>query len=183
MDFYIKQNSTLPFLQIEVFDGGRHSFRKTLSVLTASTVTFSMYDEETGIYRIIDRPAQIVEYTPLSGIGDKTYAIRYQFSKRDTEKFGSFVGEFKIKNRFGDTIIPISNNININILESFTDSDFCCRPNKGLRPVPKPILDCDIVVVGGVTNRCRLIVAGEVTDRCGLVAVAFISDDGNLIIE
>jgi len=182
MDFFIKQNSTLPFLQIEVFNDGRSSFRKNLSVLTASTVTFSMYHEDTGIYRLIDKPAQIVEYTPLSGVGEKTYAIRYQFNKRDTAKFGSFVGEFKIQNRYGDTIIPISNNININILESFTDSDFCCRPNKGLRPLPAPILDCELVVVGGVTNRCKLIVAGQVTDRCDLIVTAFINDDGQLII-
>jgi len=180
MDFYIKQNSTLPYLQIELFDDGRADFRKVLSTLTATTITFSMYDKDTGIYRVIDRPASIVRYTPLSGVGDATYAIRYQFSKRDTQRVGSFVGEFKVLNRFGDLILPIRSTIDINILESFVDSDFCCRPNKGFVP-PAPEPDCEFVVIGGVTNRCDLIVVGEVTDRCDLVAVAFINGDNQLV--
>lgn len=171
MDFYIKQNSTLPFIQIEIFDDGRSDFRKTLEIFTATTVTFSMYNEDTGIYKIIDSPAQIVSYNNPSG--KKTYAIRYQFSKRDTSKHGSFIGEFKVLNRFGDIILPITNNIEINILESFTDSDFCCRPNKGRIPYVTPT---------PLPTDCELIVVGEVTDSCDLIAVGFINNDCQLVL-
>jgi len=171
MNFFIKQNSTLPFIQIEIFDDGRSGFRNALSTLTATTISFSMYNEDTGIYKIIDSPAQIVTYDSPSG--GKTYAIRYQFSKRDTSKHGSFIGEFKILNRYGDIILPITNNIEINIIESFADADFCCRPNKGRIPFVTPT---------PLPNDCELIVVGEVTDNCDLIAVGFINDDCQLVL-
>ena len=60
MDFYIRQNATLPYLKVKVFKDGRNDYKEFSNSLTASTITFSMYDEETQVYRVLDRPASII---------------------------------------------------------------------------------------------------------------------------
>ena len=49
MDFYIRQNATLPYLKVKVFKDGRNEYKEFADSLTASTITFSMYDEETRV--------------------------------------------------------------------------------------------------------------------------------------
>jgi len=130
MEFFIKQNSTLPYLKIKVFKDGRTDFRKFANTLTGSTITFSMYDEATGIYKILNRPA----LTMTNGDIVPEYYVYYQFRKTDTKKSGRYIGEFKISNSQGDILLPLPETIYVNIASSFADSDTCCRPNRGERP-------------------------------------------------
>lgn len=131
MNFYIKKNSTLPKLSVEVFIDSGTSFRNFSESFSSSTITFTMKDEVTGFYKIIDKPVTIKE-KETNGDGPlKSYYLETQFTKKQTEKIGSYIGEFKIVNDNGIEILPISEKIIINIIESFVDSDFCCRPNIG----------------------------------------------------
>jgi len=130
MTFFIKKNSTLPYLSVELFVDGGTQYRNITDNFSSSTITFSMMDEESGIFKILDKPVSVVEnYT--TGDGLKSYRLKYQFTKKETSKIGNFIGIFKIKNSNGVYQLPIINEVKISVLESFSDSDFCCRPNRG----------------------------------------------------
>ena len=127
MEFYIRKNATLPYLKVLVHKDGRNQFDQFSNDISGSTITFSMYDEETGVYKILDRPASIMS----NGYVNPEYYVYYDFRKTDTKKEGRFIGEFKIINFQGTIILPVRETLYINVLSSFADSDTCCRPNRG----------------------------------------------------
>ena len=127
MEFYIRKNATLPYLKVLVHKDGRNQFNQFANDISGSTITFSMYDEETGVYKILDRPASIMS----NGYINPEYYVYYDFRKTDTKKEGRFIGEFKIINSQGTIILPVRETLYINVLSSFADSDTCCRPNRG----------------------------------------------------
>src|SRR6056300_935192 len=120
MEFYIKKNSTLPKLQVEVIKESRNGYNQLDSLISASTVTFSMYDIETGIYRIANSAATVKEKGDGSG-----YIVSYQFTKKFTKKIGRFSGYFTITNNEGVYKVPLESQIFITIAESFADSEMC----------------------------------------------------------
>lgn len=131
MDFYIKKNSTLPKLSIEVFIDSETSFRDTFNSFSSSTITFSMKDESTNLYKIIDNTVTVREKESNGDGPLKSYYLETQFTKSQTSKIGSFIGEFKIVSTNKNQILPISEKIIINIIDSFSDFEFCCRKNRG----------------------------------------------------
>jgi hypothetical protein len=146
MNFYIKKNSTLPKLSVEIIIDSEVSFRNTYDSFSASTITFNMKEKETGFYKIIGKSVTVKEKETTNNSPLKSFYLETQFTKKETSKLGTFLGEFKISNDSGTTILPISNEFVINIIDSFSDSDFCCRPNRGESPIvipsetPKPSL-------------------------------------------
>lgn len=134
MEFFLKQNSTLPYLKLKVFKDGRTDFKKFADELTTSTITFSMYDEATGIYKILNRPALVMSNDDLI----PEYYVYYAFRKTDTKKIGRYIGEFKITNSQGEIILPLPEKLYVNITGSFANSDTCCRQNRGERPIIFP---------------------------------------------
>ncbi len=92
--FFITKNSTLPSLRLEVINDGRHDFHKLYLALQAADVTFTMTDSETGIKKIANAPAYVVE-KQTDGCEEK-YVIEYRWQKRDTNTTGTYVGQFKI---------------------------------------------------------------------------------------
>ena len=63
MEFYIKKNSTLPLLLMQVVKDGRSDYHSFMNLLEISSIFFSMVDIETGIPKITSRPAGIVNKT------------------------------------------------------------------------------------------------------------------------
>lgn len=92
--FFITKNSTLPSLRLEVINDGRHDFHKLYLALQAATVTFTMTDSETGVKKIANAPAYVVEKQTESC--DEEYVIEYRWQKRDTNTAGTYIGQFKI---------------------------------------------------------------------------------------
>lgn len=92
--FFITKDSTLPNLRLQVINDGRHDFRKLYLALQAATVTFTMTDKETGIKKIANAPAYVVEKED-SGC-EEQYVIEYRWNKRDTNTAGTYIGQFKI---------------------------------------------------------------------------------------
>jgi hypothetical protein len=136
MEFFIKKNSTLPILKVQVFKDSRNNFLEFANGLTGATITFSMYDEVTGVYKITDSP---VSLELVLDSNPPAYYVVYQFTKNVTKKSGSYIGEFKIvQNTSEVTILPLREKLYINILESFVDTDTCCKPNRGERIIIKP---------------------------------------------
>jgi hypothetical protein len=102
MAFKINKGATMPYLRMELVNDGRSDYHKAyLALQAAEGVTFSMWDKETGIYKIANAPADIV-YDEYSGCEER-YIIQYRWKKRDTNESGRYVGQFKI--RFSDNIV------------------------------------------------------------------------------
>jgi len=94
MTFFLTKGSTLPNLRMEVINDGRHDFRKAYFALQAATVTFTMTNMETGVKKIANAKAYVVDKED-SGCEDAC-VIEYRWNKRDTDTAGTYIGQFKI---------------------------------------------------------------------------------------
>ena len=92
--FFITKDSTLPTLRLQVINDGRYDFKKLYLALQAATVTFTMTDKETGIKKIANAQSYVVQKED-SGC-EEQYVIEYRWNKRDTNKAGTYIGQFKI---------------------------------------------------------------------------------------
>lgn len=123
--FNIVQNATLPYLEMEVINDGRHNFDKIYIALQAADVTFNMIDNNNGIKKIVNKKCNIV---PIEDNGCiEKVKVQYQWNKNDTKEKGQFKGYFKVtfKDNIvmeditfpkGDLIVPIAEELIINVL-------------------------------------------------------------------
>ena len=123
MDFFIKKNATLPILKLQVVQDGRSDFRNFMKTIEQSAIFFSMVSTENGIPKITTRPGGFVEKTFIDPNAESEYYIYYQFTNTDTNKVGRYEGQFLIKNDDGNLILPIREQLFINIQESFIADD------------------------------------------------------------
>lgn len=127
--FYIRKNSELPILKMKVNNDGRNDYKKIFDSLENAAVTFSM--KEIGCtsckYKVFNKQGLVIPVQ--SECGTRTeYYIGYKFTSKDTNQTGVFQGEFKI-DFLGDgcgLIVPIREDLIINILDSFTNSKIVC---------------------------------------------------------
>lgn len=96
--FYIRQNSTLPTLRMELIEDGRHDFRKFYESVQNCTITFTMVNVDTKITKIAKAPCYI-KLKEDDGCVDK-YVICYDWKPRDTKETGAFKGTFELN--FGE---------------------------------------------------------------------------------
>ena len=93
--FNIRQNATLPYLEMEVIKDGRNDFNKIYIALQNADVYFNMIDYSNGIKKIVNTKCNIVPVYNNNGCVDKV-KIQYQWKKRDTSDKGQYNGFFKI---------------------------------------------------------------------------------------
>ena len=125
MEFYIKQNATLPVLKMQVVKDGRAGFLQLMEDLAVSTIFFTMIDVETGIPKIVSAPCGIVPLIlPLGATPE--YYVYVQFTARDTNTPGRYQAQLLIRNDEGNLILPIREELYINIQESFISETACC---------------------------------------------------------
>ena len=117
MEFFIKKNATLPLLKMQVVNDGRSDYKTFMESLEVSTIYFSMINVETGIQKIVSDRASIVSMLLANG-AEPEYYIYYQFTGKGTNKVGRFQGQFLIKNDEGNLILPIREELYINVQES-----------------------------------------------------------------
>ena len=117
MEFFIKQNTTLPIVKMDVvFDGRTDAGENFYSVLDNATLRFSMVNEQTGIPKIHMKQAYIVAKDKRNPDSPWEYYIYYQWSGKDTNTKGRFIGEFLVVLESGELISPIRENLYINII-------------------------------------------------------------------
>lgn len=118
MEFHINRESTLPVLRLELIQDGRNDFHRFFDLIQNANITFSMTDVITGIKRIGKKRAGTALVTPPNCVTDEYYLI-YQFTEKETEKPGRFVGQFTINflDGTGILIVPIREELFVNILE------------------------------------------------------------------
>lgn len=127
MKFFIKRFSTLPNLEIDL-----ESISKKYNIKPdhwdSCVVTFSMYDKVNNVYKIANKEAEIITKERTFDLGDPyNYYLKYQFTQKETSKFGEYIGEFKVDflgtHSIGKLTIPIDEEINIIIKDSITRTD------------------------------------------------------------
>ena len=123
MDWFIKKNATLPVLKFQVVKNGRSDYNDFMKTIELSSIFFSMVDVETGIPKITSRPGGFVEKTSMDPNAEPEYYIYYQFTSKDTNRVGSYEGQFMLRNDDGVLILPIREKLNINIQDSFIADD------------------------------------------------------------
>jgi hypothetical protein len=117
MEFFIKQNTNLPILKMDVIKDGRtDSWKNFYEILDNSNIRFSMKNIENGIQKIFMKPAYIVEKTKTNPDSNTEYYIYYKWTNKDTNKKGRYVGEFLVELPTGELIAPIVENLFINII-------------------------------------------------------------------
>lgn len=123
MDFYIRQNSILPILRMELIEDGRHDYNKFHELIQNSKITFTMINKETGVTKVAKAPAYI-KLREDAGCVDQ-YVICFNWRKHDTKEAGNYVGYFdidfgEVKNDNydypkGNLIMPIRETLNITV--------------------------------------------------------------------
>lgn len=122
--FNINKNATLPYLEIEPIMNGRNTFRKLYEAIQGADVKFSMKNIDTGIWKVANAQANVVECTEQGC--EERFKIQYRWKKRDTKECGRYLAQFKITFSddivSGDTIfpngeliVPIAEDIIVNI--------------------------------------------------------------------
>ena len=131
MEFFIRKNATLPVLKMQVVKDGRAGYEELMETLELSTIYFTMINESTGIAKIVSAPCSIVSLIQADGAPTEYY-IYYQFTSRDTNTPGRYKGQFLIKQtgllgtQQGNLIVPIREELYINVEDSFIAESPCC---------------------------------------------------------
>ncbi len=123
MEFYIKKNATLPLLKLQVVKNGRLDYNNFMSLIEQSALLFSMVDADTGVPKIVSRPAGFVEKTDVDPNAEPEYYLYYQFQNRDTNRVGRYEGQFMLRSSDGVLILPIREKLFITVQDSFIADD------------------------------------------------------------
>ena len=120
------QNATLPLLKMQIVKDGRSDYVTFMNLLEVSNIFFSMVNTATGIPKIVSAPASIVEKTFAEPGTPTEYYVYFQFSSMQTDTPGRYVGQFLLKSDEGNLILPIREQLYINVQPSFISSTNCC---------------------------------------------------------
>ena len=123
MEFFIKKNATLPILKLQVVKDGRSDYNSFMDMIEESAIFFSMTNVETGIPKISTSSAGFVEKVLLDPNAEPEYYIYYQFKPQDTNKTARYEAQFLLRNSQGVLILPIREQLFINVQESFIAED------------------------------------------------------------
>jgi hypothetical protein len=110
---------------MQVVKDGRTGYLEIMESLESATIYFSMINTETGIPKIVSAPCYIVSLILADGAPTEYY-IYYRFTSRDTNTPGRYTGQFLVKNNDGNLIMPIREDLYINIEDSFISETGCC---------------------------------------------------------
>lgn len=125
-EFYINKNSLNPVLRMELINNGCYDFNKNNlfnNSIQNAVVTFSMKNISNDIFKISKSKAEIIP--SIHGCETK-FIIQYKWKNRDVNESGVYKGWFEVKfngdlheenveHPSGNLIIPIQNELIINI--------------------------------------------------------------------
>jgi hypothetical protein len=124
MNFFIKQNSTLPLLKIKISKDGRSDFQSFINDITNSSLFFSLTDVDTNVPRVLNRPLTSLVNESPNGVSPSEVYFYIQLSFGDTKKTGKFKLSILIENSSGKISLPLKEDIFVYITESFVLDGF-----------------------------------------------------------
>ena len=126
-NFFIRKNSNLPILKLKVINDGRNMYRTIYDNLENAVITFSMVDDE-GRYKVFNKSGLLLPVDKELCKEEGEYYLGYQFTEKDTNLAGTFKAEFRINflNNGLSLVVPIREDLYVNVLDSFTKSKIVC---------------------------------------------------------
>jgi hypothetical protein len=85
-----------------------------------------MINTANGIPKIVSAPAYIVEKTFAEPGTPTEYYVYFQFTATQTNTPGRYEGQFLLSSDDGNLILPIREQLFINVQPSFVSSTNCC---------------------------------------------------------
>jgi hypothetical protein len=95
-------------------------------LLEISNIFFTMINTANGIPKIVSAPAYIVEKTFAEPGTPTEYYVYFQFTATQTNTPGRYEGQFLLSSDDGNLILPIREQLFINVQPSFVSSTNCC---------------------------------------------------------
>ena len=138
MEFYIKQNSTLPVLKMEVVKDGRSDYNLNSSLSASTTFLISLYDRTNDTFLFASKECYVTaEYSEFEG--KDLYYLNYQFTNKDTLRTGRYEAQISIPSEQGVILLPLQEKYYVNVVGSFAVKDLpfntkyvaslpCCGP-------------------------------------------------------
>lgn len=122
MDFFINKGATLPVMRLELIQDGRYEWNSFFNKLQNSTIYFTMSDLETGVKKIGKKVTTALLKETCADCEDclgEEYYLSYNFTARDTNKAGVYIGKFIIEfdDGSGTLIVPLREELRINVME------------------------------------------------------------------
>jgi hypothetical protein len=115
MDFFIRKNSTLPLLKLELVDDGKTDKSQFNDMLENSTISLNLYNIDDNSPYILKAPCYLTTKTyKYSSVSDNI-VIAHNFTNEETKKVGRY--EAIITINFRDTEQVIINTIKLPIRE------------------------------------------------------------------
>lgn len=124
MTVFIKKDSTLPKIKFPLKQWMREKLDITDEMMENVAITFSMIDEESGVYRVANAEANLeVIDCVYERLDESKYTLIYKPKLKDTKKTGLYRGEFKLDflgEYCGKITLPTDDTIQIVIGDSIT---------------------------------------------------------------
>jgi len=118
MEFNIRKKATLPYLEVNLLKDGKTDYNYLYTDFSNTNIYFYMKDVDTNFYKVAKG---------VCVFSNEYNTIYYQFTKKNTSTTGRYEGFFKIINQQGEVELPLREKLYINILESISEVDFCCK--------------------------------------------------------
>ncbi len=132
MDFFIRQNNSLPLLLMKPIHDGRTDYQLFNKMIENAAITFSMMDER-GSLIVANKPAFIVARSSLfEEEYDNFYYVGYQFKPEEVKKIGNYKAQFKIdffqisgqpSYLTGSIVLPQKESLNVYVTNSFVKTE------------------------------------------------------------
>lgn len=118
MEFFIRQDATMPSLQLELLQDGIQGYNKQVEQLENATVTFSMQEVNSCVKKIICKPMIVEDCTDTCQECFPKYKLVYNFTSRDTNSKGRYEGTIEVNflDGCGKLILPIHEKLFINVV-------------------------------------------------------------------
>ena len=128
MTFFINKNSELPALKMEFVQNGDVDFKQLAKELENVSISFSMRNKETGVFKVVSSPAILELKDTIYPDLTPEYYIVYNWKLKDTNQVGTFIGEFNIifHNENKILIAPVRETLEIIVQDSFSKSNVVC---------------------------------------------------------
>lgn len=124
MTIFIKENSTLPKIKFPLKQWMREKYDITDDMMENVAITFSMVDENSGVYRVANAEAglEIIDNI-YERLDESKYTLYYSPKLKDTKRSGLYRGEFVIDflgDGCGKIKVPTDDTLQIVIGDSIT---------------------------------------------------------------